>query len=104
MSEALASERRRFLPTLIAGCLGVFVAQVAYSLPASILGTIQQDLGISGASLTWVSAAFAAALVIFELTFGVVGDLFGRKQLLLGGLALLAVGEMVTIAGADNVH
>ncbi|UDY23475.1 MFS transporter [Nocardioides sp. Kera G14] len=102
MSGAQAPSR--FVPTLIAGCLGVFVAQVAYSLPASILGTIQQDLGISGADLTWVSAAFAAAMVIFELTFGVVGDIFGRKQLLLGGLALLAAGELITILGASHVH
>ncbi|MEU6846329.1 MFS transporter [Streptomyces sp. NPDC046716] len=96
--------RARFAPTLVAGCLAVFVAQVAYSLPASILGTIQSSLGISGAELTWVSAAFATAMVIFELTFGVVGDMFGRKRLLLSGLAVLAVGELITIAGADHVH
>jgi len=95
---------RGYFPTLIAGCLGVFVAQVAYSLPASVLGTIQQNLGISGAQLTWVSASFAAAMVIFELTFGVFGDIFGRKQLLLGGLAVLVVGEVVTLVGAGNVH
>jgi len=95
---------RGYVPTLIAGCLGVFVAQVAYSLPASVLGTIQQDLGISGAQLTWVSASFAAAMVIFELTFGVFGDIFGRKQLLLGGLGLLVVGELITLVGAGNVH
>ncbi|MEX0426140.1 MFS transporter [Nocardioides sp. DS6] len=93
-----------YIPTLIAGCLGVFVAQVAYSLPASVLGTIQLDLGISGSQLTWVSASFAAAMVIFELTFGVVGDIFGRKQLLLGGLGLLILGEVITLAGASNVH
>ncbi|MGH3352342.1 MAG: MFS transporter [Nocardioides sp.] len=104
MSEVNAPTTGRFVPTLIAGCLGVFVAQVAYSLPASILGTIQLDLGISGADLIWVSAAFATAMVIFELSFGVIGDMFGRKQLLLGGLALLAAGELITIAGADSVH
>lgn len=104
MSGVNAPDRGRFTATLVAGCLGVFVAQVAYSLPASILGTIQGSLGISGAELTWVSAAFAAAMVIFELSFGVVGDMFGRKQLLLGGLVVLAVGELVTIAGADHVH
>lgn len=103
MSNA-APSNARFAPTLIAGCLGVFVAQVAYSLPASILGTIQSSLGISGANLTWVSAAFATAMVVFELTFGVVGDLFGRKHLLLGGLGLLTLGELVSVAGADNVH
>lgn len=101
MSDAHVSG---FRPTLIAGCLGVFVAQVAYSLPASLLGTIQQDLGISGAQLTWVSAVFATAMVIFELTFGVVGDMFGRKQLLLGGLGVLVVGELITLLGSSDVH
>ncbi|HTW15594.1 MAG TPA: MFS transporter [Nocardioides sp.] len=95
---------RGYVPTLIAGCLGVFVAQVAYSLPASVLGTIQQDLGISGAQLTWVSASFATAMVIFELTFGVFGDIFGRKQLLLGGLGVLMLGEFITVLGAGDVH
>ena len=32
---------------------------------------------------------------LFELTFGVLGDLFGRKRLLIGGALLLAVGEAV---------
>lgn len=93
----------RFGPTLIAGCAGVMVAQVAYSLPASLLGTIQQQFGISGADLTWVSAVFATAMVIFELTFGVVGDRIGRKQLLLGGLALVIVGELISFP-AHGVH
>ena len=102
--SSTAPVNARFAPTLVAGCLAVFVAQVAYSLPASILGTIQSSLGISGAELTWVSASFAAAMVIFELTFGVLGDLFGRKHLLVGGLAVLAAGELISIAGAAHVH
>ena len=43
---------------------------------------------------------------LFELTFGVLGDLFGRKRLLIGGALLLAVGEAVVFlspgAGAST--
>jgi len=103
MNGAQARTSGRFVPTLIAGCAGVMVAQVAYSLPASLLGTFQQHFGISGAELTWISAVFATAMVIFELTFGVIGDLAGRKQLLLGGLGLVVVGELVSFF-ADKVE
>ncbi|MEP9382117.1 MFS transporter [Nocardioides cheoyonin] len=104
MSDVQARGGQRFAATLVAGCLGVFVAQVAYSLPAAVIGTIQTTYNTSSSQLTWVPASFAAAMVIFELTFGVLGDLFGRKQLLLGGLALVAVGQVISYYSGTNVH
>jgi MFS family permease len=41
--------------------------------------------------------AFLVPVTLLELTFGVLGDLFGRKRLLIGGSALLAVGEFVSV-------
>jgi MFS family permease len=79
------------------------VAQVAYSLPGALNGTFQQSFAISGAELTWISAAFATTMVVFELTFGVLGDLFGRKRLLLGGALLIVAGAAVC-ASAHEVH
>ncbi len=54
---------------------------------------IQQDLGTTSTQLTWVSDAFLVPITLFELTFGVVGDLFGRKR-------LLAIGALLMVAGA----
>lgn len=93
----------RSTATLVAACLAVMVAQVAYSLPGALNGTFQQVFDINGAQLTWISAAFATAMVVFELTFGVLGDLFGRKRLLLGGTALVVVGALLCL-NAHDVH
>ncbi|MCW5251336.1 MFS transporter [Streptomyces sp. SHP 1-2] len=81
--------------TLAAACGAVFVAQVANALPASLNGLFQQDLNTHGSQLTWITAAFMIAVVCFEFTFGVLGDLFGRRRLVLAGTALVAVGSTV---------
>ncbi|MFD7715511.1 MFS transporter [Streptomyces sp. NPDC059814] len=81
--------------TLAATSCAVFVAQVANALPASLNGLFQQDLNTHGSQLTWITAAFMIAVVCFEFTFGVLGDLFGRKKLITAGAALVAVGSAV---------
>lgn len=106
----LSQRPARYGVTLIAACLAVMVAQVAYSLPGALNGTFQQyfvndGVNISGATLTWISAAFATCMVIFELTFGVIGDLFGRKRLLVGGMTLVVIGSAIcATTGHGSVH
>ena len=79
--------------TLTAAALAVAVAQIGLSIPAVLNGMIQQDLGTTSTQLTWVSDALLVPITLFELTFGVVGDLFGRKR-------LLAIGALLMVAGA----
>ncbi|MFF2727450.1 MFS transporter [Streptomyces sp. NPDC058008] len=81
--------------TLAAACCAVFVAQVANALPASLNGLFQQDLNTHGSQLTWITAAFMISVVCFEFTFGVLGDLFGRRRLITAGTALVAAGSTV---------
>jgi MFS family permease len=68
---------------------------MALAIPASLNGLFQQDLGTSSAQLTWISDAFLVPVCVLELSFGVLGDLFGRKRLLVGGALVLAVGEII---------
>ena len=81
--------------TLFAAAGAVAVAQIGLSIPAVINGFINQDLGPSSTQLTWVSDAFLVPVTLLELSFGVVGDLFGRKRLLAIGAALMVVGGLI---------
>jgi MFS family permease len=83
--------------TLVAATLAVCVAQIGLAIPAVLNGLFQQDLGPTSAQLTWISAAFLVPITLLELTFGVLGDLFGRKRLLIIGSLLLALGEAVAV-------
>jgi MFS family permease len=83
--------------TLVAAALAVCVAQVALAIPAVLNGLFQQDLGTSSSQLTWISDAFLVPVTLLELTFGVLGDLFGRKRLLVGGALLMSVGELIAV-------
>jgi MFS family permease len=82
--------------TLVAACVAVLVAQVANALPASLNGLFQSDLHTTGSQLTWITAAFMIAVVVFELTFGVLGDLFGRRRLQAAGGVVLVLGSLVS--------
>ena len=83
--------------TLIAAVIAVVLAQMALAIPAVLNGLFQQDLGTSSSQLTWISDAFFVPVCMLELSFGVLGDLFGRKRLLVGGAIVLAIGEAIAV-------
>jgi MFS family permease len=83
--------------TLIAALLAVIPAQMALATPASLNGLFQQDLGTTSSQLTWISDAFLIPVSMLELSFGMLGDLFGRKRLLIGGALVIAVGEAMAV-------
>ena len=97
---------RLTIGTQVATALAVLVAQVGLAIPAVLNGLFQQDLHTSSSQLTWISDAFLVPVALLELTFGVLGDIFGRKRLLIGGSLLMAVGELISVltpaAGASN--
>ena len=79
----------------MAACLAACVGQIGFATPAVLNGLFQQDLGTTASQLNWISAAIVIPLTLFELTFGVIGDMFGRKRLLIGGALLMTIGELI---------
>jgi MFS family permease len=109
MSAAATSERTGSdltTGTIIAACLAACVGQIGFATPAVLNGLFQQDLGTTASQLNWISAAIVIPLTLFELTFGVFGDLFGRKRLLVGGALLMAIGELIAavVTPSANTH
>ncbi len=83
--------------TLVGAALCVFMAQFALTVPAGLNGLFQIDFGTSASELTWITDAFLVPVTVLELTFGLLGDMFGRRRLLVGGAALVAVGFLVCV-------
>lgn len=94
-ADAPTDQHRLSVGTLVAAAGAVAVAQIGLSIPAVINGYINQDLGTTSTQLTWVSDAFLVPVTLLELSFGVVGDLFGRKQLLAIGALLMVLGGLL---------
>jgi MFS family permease len=92
--------------TLVATALAVMVGQVGLAIPAVLNGLFQENLHTTSSQLTWISDAFLVPVALLELTFGVLGDIFGRKRLLIGGSLLMVIGEGLSVltpsAGASN--
>jgi len=82
--------------TLWAGCVAVGIAQVGVVLPAVVNGPIQAALHTSGAEISWIGDAYLLPIAVLGLTFGVLGDLYGRKKILVGGALVTAFGYLLT--------
>ena len=87
--------------TIAAALFAVCLAQIGLAMPATLNGTFQTVFSPTGSQLTWISDCSLLPITVLELTCGVLGDLFGRKKLLIGGALMLAVGEIISAsAGA----
>jgi EmrB/QacA subfamily drug resistance transporter len=66
---------------------------------ASVAGpVIQRDLDGSYADLQWITAAYALAMAVGLITGGRLGDMFGRKRVLLLGCASFTLASVACAA------
>lgn len=73
------------------GFAAVLTAMIMNILDSTIVNVaapaIQRDLSMSNSALEWIAAAYTLAIAVGLMTGGRLGDLFGRKRMLLTGLA-----------------
>jgi EmrB/QacA subfamily drug resistance transporter len=87
-----APSRRLALAVLCAGSLMIILdgSIVTVALPA-----IQRDLGFSPSNLTWIVNAYLIGFGGLLLLAGRLGDLIGRKRVLVAGLALFTAASLL---------
>ncbi|PJI94850.1 MFS transporter [Luteimicrobium subarcticum] len=85
-TRTYSSLRAAWIP-MAALCLAFFVEMVDNTLMSVALPTIGRDLGSSTTALQWVSGAYSLTFGGLLLTAGSVADRFGRRRVLLVGLA-----------------
>ena len=72
---------------LAALSLAFFVEMVDNTLLSIALPTISRDLGSSTTALQWITGAYSLTFVGLLLTAGSIADRFGRRRVLMVGLA-----------------
>ena len=84
-------------------CLALVLVVASVSSVNLALTGISLDLGTTSSQLTWIADGYTVALAALVLPFGALGDLLGRRTLLLGGtvvfgLAALRLGMSACLA------
>ncbi len=99
------SLRAAWIP-LTALCLAFFVEMVDNTLLSIALPTIGRDLHGTTTSLQWVTGAYALTFGGLMLTAGSVADRFGRRRVLLVGLAAfgtISLGALLVGSTAELI-
>ena len=84
---------------VLATALGIIVLDgtiVAVALPDII-----KDLGLDLSDAQWVNASYSVIFAALLLTMGRLGDRFGRRNLLIAGIGLFAVGSALAAVASD---
>ena len=96
-SRTYTSLRAAWIP-LAALCLAFFVEMVDNTLLSIALPTIGRDLGSGTTGLQWVTGAYSLTFGGLLLTAGSIADRFGRRRVLLAGLAVFGLLSLCVIA------
>jgi EmrB/QacA subfamily drug resistance transporter len=101
--SAPATDRSRWT-ALVVLCVGMLMIVLDATVVNVALPSIQDDLGFSQASLAWVVNAYLIAFGGLLLLAGRLGDLVGRRNVLLSGLTLFTAASLACgLAQSDVV-
>jgi EmrB/QacA subfamily drug resistance transporter len=89
----MALERKWW--TLIAVCTAIFMLLLDITVVNVALPDIQRSLHSSFNDLQWVIDAYALTLAAFLLTSGVIGDMYGRREVFAVGLGVFTLASLV---------
>ena len=85
------TSRRRPL-ALASLCTVLFLTFLDNTVVSVALASVQQDLHGGVSALQWVVGSYALTFASFMLVFGMLGDKFGRKKIMLAGAGVYCAG------------
>ncbi len=87
--------------TIVVACLGAFVSYLPLVGISAALPILGRGLSASTSELQWITDVFILPTAVLVLTFGTLGELYGRKKVYLGGMAVFCVGWMVCLTAGS---
>jgi MFS family permease len=76
-------------------CTLLFLTFLDNTIVSVGLGSVQADLHAGVLALQWIVGAYALTFAGAMLAFGMVGDEFGRKKVMLAGAAVFCAGSVL---------
>ncbi len=99
--ETAHGSRRLALAVL---CTVLFLTFLDNTIVSVTLADIQSRLGAGVQTLPWIVNGYALAFASLMLAGGSLGDVLGRKKVMLGGVAVFCAGSVVAaIAPGPNM-
>ncbi|RDI43653.1 MFS transporter [Nocardia mexicana] len=94
------SERRVRTGWMVAALmLGVLVYGILATVVTPALTLLQHELHTSVGDVTWLLTAYLLAAAVGTAVLGRLGDMFGKRRMLLVSLALMAAGTLISAVG-----
>lgn len=87
--------------TLIAASACVFIVQLDFYALNLALPSMAAELGSSTTDLQWVISGYILAQAAFLIPGGKLGDILGRRRVLVAGLVTFGVGSLGAGLGSD---
>ena len=77
-------------------CTVLFLTFLDNTIVSIVLGNVQSQLHAGVSSLQWIVGAYALTFAGAMLAFGMVGDEFGRKRVMIIGVAIFCAGSLLS--------
>jgi EmrB/QacA subfamily drug resistance transporter len=91
---ALFRQRHAREAALAAVCSILFLTFLDNTIVSVALADIQSSLSVSVSGLQWIVDGYMLAFAALMLTGGTLGDLLGRKKVMLAGVAIFCAGSV----------
>ncbi len=86
--------RKQWL-TLFVLCLVVLIAIVDLTVVNVTIPAIRAEFNVELNQVEWVIATYALVFAAFIITWGKLGDQFGRRKMFIAGLVTFVVGSLI---------
>jgi EmrB/QacA subfamily drug resistance transporter len=94
MSASTLTPAERTL-TMLGALLGLLLAALDQTIVSTAGPTIQRELAIAPSLYTWITTSYLVASTVCVPIYGKLSDLYGRKPILLSGIAIFLTGSVL---------
>ena len=93
--EKASGTARQWLALIVLG-LGLAIVIIDGTIVNVVLPSVSRDFGANLRDLQWVNSVYALVYAALIVTFGRIGDQFGRRRLFVAGVLVFVAGSVLS--------